>query len=127
MREIHDIAFRAALKLLLGKIKNKETLSFLDELKKYSLFKKAYVLDTDKTYLADFNFNLPSMEIKNFDVGFINYKLKRPVRILFRHDQNQIDAIQNHIKQFGTTTAGMCNILARVHVKEMYRNARILK
>jgi len=127
MREIHDIAFRAALKLFLGKIKNKETLSFLDELKKYSLFKKAYVLDTDKTYLADFNFNLPSMEIKNFDVGFINYKLKRPVRILFRHDQNQIDAIQNHIKQFGTTTAGMCNILARVHVKEMYRNARILK
>jgi len=129
IREIHNIIFDIAKKLInKEKIKDKKSVfSFLDELKKYSLFQKDDLFNVKNKYQAKFFFDIEKMKKNNFNLPMANIKLFCPNFIEFKRSQQQIEIIKSGLEQFGTTTVGLARILSRVHVKKIYRIAEIKK
>jgi radical SAM superfamily enzyme YgiQ (UPF0313 family) len=123
MREIHGVAFKAARDLIGKKpiAEKKELLEFLEELEKYSLFKKANVLETNQDFEDTFRYNFLAAELNDFKSQLNDLKFSKPVKFKFYHDKQQKDIIDGNAQEFGLSIVGIARILSRVHVKKMYR------
>ena len=124
MAEIHEVALKTARDMVREKQIDEKgnTLLFLEELMKYSLFKKINLLETHHVYQDIFYFNLISAESDEFQGKPADWELTKPSTLRFDHDNRQKEIIDFHRQEFGVSIIGIGRILSRLHVKKMYRN-----
>lgn len=129
IKEIHDLAFGLAQELLKEKIdldQSAEIFEFLAELKKFSFYQKDNMIDTNQIYHDQFIFDWLKIKDRDFKVRPAEFKLSLPQAIVFKHNDQQVDIISRHKKEFGSDLVGMSRIFSRIYTKKMYRQIQFL-
>ncbi|MFQ6049518.1 MAG: B12-binding domain-containing radical SAM protein [Candidatus Paceibacterales bacterium] len=122
-RTLHEIAFQAAQKLILPQVKESEKkllVCFLEELKKFSIFRKADPFDITRDRTEEFQFNFVKLT-QNKNRDFAIPQLQEKTKIRFFHKQAQIDNLSKYLNLYGDDELGISRILSRVHIKEIFR------
>jgi radical SAM superfamily enzyme YgiQ (UPF0313 family) len=125
IEEIHKIVYQASCELLDAKgLLNKDCSSYLNELKRFSLMRKAKIFAVDKKSEDTFHYDFVQLLDSNFAKD--PFKLKRPegMSIETYHTKRQQSVIEGYIDQFGTTLVGLGRILNRAHIAAMHRDAK---
>lgn len=120
---LHEVAFEAAQKLILQKAKEsekKQLISFLEELKRFSIFRKANPFDITMDNTEDFQFNFVKL-IQDKNQDFSLSQLQKNTKIRFFHKKPQIKNLTKYLKLYGDDELGISRILSRIYIKEIFR------
>ena len=128
IEEIHKIVHKASIELLeMNNKLNKDCEDYLNELKDFSLMRKAKIFAVDIKSTGLFHFDFVKLLDSNFGKNPFDHKKPDGVKVEIYHTKRQQEIIEGYIDQFGTTLVGLGRILNRAHIAAMHRDAKYLE
>ena len=95
---------------------------YLENLRKLSLLRKINLMNYDKQFEEEFNFEIEALIESKFTQKIESIILKKPKKYLIKHSVKQIETIKTYINEFGQTHDGMGKMLMRYpHVHRIFR------
>lgn len=125
IEEMHEIVYTVAQSLLEGKVaQDPLILSYLSELREFSLLRKIDVLNTNRAEKRVFHFDFPKLKECKFEIApeMVYFPEGREMEIY--HSDSQRKLIEGYISQYGTDLIGISRILVRANMNRLYRNIR---
>ena len=126
-RALHEIAFRAAQKLISSKLDHSEGNlldDFLKELKEFSILEKENLFDIEKSKTQEFKFNFMRLnQVSNLD--FSIESLREKTKIKFFHDESQKNTITKNLGIYGKDIMGITRIMTLTYVKKFFRRTTV--
>lgn len=92
---------------------------YLSECEAFSKYRKEDML-SDKSESCWFTYDFPALLECDFEED--PEKMRRTVRIEFKHTPEQRETIDQLVRQYGTTNTGLGRIMLRAHVKRLFRH-----
>ena len=125
MKELHDIAFDSAKKIIdENGLLDEKFENFLNNLYEYSLSRKKELLLFNEIIRKNFNYDFLKMMKDNFSKDSSQYLLSSPITIEFTHEGEQKDLISSYLQQYGNTMNGLGTILSRSNANNFYRKLK---
>ncbi len=124
-RPLHEIAFRAAEKLIFSKtqVSDRQLLrEFLKELKKFNIAKKEDPFDFKRSEVLEFNFDFIRFG-QLMSSGFSINDSKAKTSIRFSHNKEQKENLERYLRLYGDDVVGISLILSKIYIKKIFREA----
>lgn len=123
MQELHEVAFEAVRVFsgLDSGESNSIEVTYLNELKRYSIAKKQHFVNLQETNMEHFDFDFIALERANFTSIPTQ---KKPTDIVFYYEQWQKDFFTDQMKKHGTSPQGLGKLLSRIPIKKTQRATR---
>lgn len=100
--------------------------SYLSELQKFTLLRKAMLDKLETETVASFKYDFVEIQKENFRVDPNKLKISKKL-YKFWHDPEQKIMIKNAIKLYGNSIAGLGRFIQRTNMKMMYRKFKVVK
>ena len=124
VQEIVETAYAQARKILHSRkseFMQKYDL-YLNELHKYSFFRKTKIFDTGQSYHQDFFYDIFELEKTQFRSLPDEFFDKQQQQFTFAHTNQQKKFIDDNLKRYGNNIVGHSRIISKFPVFKMYRN-----
>jgi radical SAM superfamily enzyme YgiQ (UPF0313 family) len=127
LRELAEVARATVLRVIAdnGKL-TAQIEALVDDIITYEVLRRIDIFNGGYApYRAELRHDVARFLDATGDTPLTDFVFVEPRECQFSLDEKQIDVIERSLKTYGKTTVGMTRILARVHIKSLFRNTSL--